>query len=108
MQAARGFAGNIVEVRRIPANHAAECDHRVEAAARGEPADHHRQLEGTGNAHHREVVRAAAALEPGGSCTLEQTRDDEIVEARRDDGHAPSVRAHLAFDEIGAHHSYPA
>ena len=108
LQAAGALAGDILEMRRVAADHAAERHDRVEAAAAGEAAHRHRQLEGAGHAHHRQLARLTAALEPGGLRSLEKTRDDEIVEARRDDRHLASARVRLAFDDARrAHPSSP-
>ena len=64
----------------------------------------HRQLEGAGNAHHGEILCRAAALVPGSPRALQQTRDDEVVEARSDDRHAAVARTRLLLDETGSAH----
>ena len=108
LQAAGTFAGDVLEMRRVAADHAAERHQRVEAAAAGEATHGHRQLEGPGHAHHRQLARLTAALEPGGLRSLEKACDDEIVEARCHDRHLASVRVRLAFDDAWrAHPSSP-
>src|SRR6202043_206072 len=108
LQAARAFAGDIVEVRRVAADHAAEGHEGVVTAAGGKLACDYRQLERARHAHHRKVGGGAAVLEPGAGGTLEQTRHDEIVEARRDDRDLTPASTHLPLDELrGAHPSSP-
>src|SRR5215831_1601214 len=104
LQAVRRLTGDVFEVRRVAADHAAECDHGIVATARGESAHHHWQLEGAGYAHHGEILCGATALVPGSARALEEARDDEVVEARSDDRHAPPTRAHFAFDCVGGTH----
>src|SRR5579885_3016719 len=101
-EAACALAGDIVEVRRVPADDAAEGDDGVVAAALAELARREGQLESSRNARHRELLGRPAALAPCLDRSPQQTRDDGFIEARGDDGDASSAGARLALDQADA------
>ena len=108
LQSARAFTGDIIEVRCVAADHAPEGHEGIVTAAAGQLARHHRQLERARHAHHRKICGRATALEPCARGALEQTRHDDIVEARRHDRDLAPAGSHFALDELrGRHPSSP-
>ena len=103
--AARGLAGDVIEVRRGAADHRAERDHRVDAAAIDHAAHDLRQLPGAGAAHDRDVVRVAARAHDRVERARDQRLDDEPVEPARDDREPQAGGGQGAFD--GGRHARP-
>ena len=84
-QAARAFAGHVVEVRRVAADHAAQRDHRIHRATGGEHLGGQRQLEGAGHALDQQARGIAAVRAPGLGGAVDELIDQRGVETRRDD-----------------------
>ena len=87
-EAARAFAGHVIEVRRVAADHAAQRDHRMVPAAGGEHLGRQRQFEGAGHALDQQARGVAAMLAPGARGAVDELVDQRGIEARRDDGDA--------------------
>ena len=67
----------------------AKRDNAIEAPRCSELVDDNRHFESTGNANELDVRVGSAMLAQAMQGTLDQRLDDEVVEARRDDGEAP-------------------
>src|ERR1700722_7036605 len=89
LQTAGTLAGHEFEMRRVSANHAAERNDRLIAAARYETACDDGQLKCPGHPRDEEVALFAAPLAPGGHGALQQRRHDDVVESCRHDRNAP-------------------
>ena len=87
--AGRRFAHHQVEVRRRAADDRAQADDAVELAGVGDLARQARDLHRARAAVELDVLRLYAR--PAHRCArpVDQLFDDEVVEARRDDGEAP-------------------
>ena len=97
LQAARGLARDVVEVRRLAAHDRAERDDAGVAARLRERHRRERQLERARNRHDRDGVTA----DPGRSSASSAGRaapGDLAVEARDDDGDRAPVAARLALE----------
>src|SRR2546428_1826303 len=95
------FARDVLEMRRLPTDHATEGDDRGVAAARRRRLRGHWELEGAGNPDDvyrvlRHLVLAQAPLR-----TLEQALRDELVVAADDDGHATGTGGAGRALEVG-------
>ena len=66
LQPAGAFARDVLEMRRVAADDAAERDDRVVLAAHGERARSHGQLERARHARDQQALRRAAMLAPRG------------------------------------------
>ena len=91
---ARRFADDQIEVRRGAADHRAQADDAVEAAGVGHPPRQARDLHGA------RAAKSSTSLVVGAGARAARRRapsisllDDEVVEARGDDGEAPAVGA---------------
>ena len=92
------LAGDIVEMRRLAADHGAERDQRLVAARQREFARDHGHVEGARNAHDLDLlVRRPMALERIQRAP-QQRLDHEIVEPRDHQGEAQIAHEELAFD----------
>jgi hypothetical protein len=60
-EARGGLARDVVEMRRVAADHAAQRDHRIVAPTGRQLARGQRQLEGAGHAQDHQLIRAATA-----------------------------------------------
>src|SRR2546426_5824072 len=101
---ARRLARDVLEVRRLAANHAAKGDDRGVAAARRGRLRGHRQLEGAwhpDDVHRvlRHPVLAQAPLRP-----LEQALRDDFVVAADDDGHATGTGGDRKSTRLNSSH----
>ncbi len=85
---------------RIPADHAPQCHDRFEPAADRQLAHGHRQLKRSRDAGNQQVIVGAAMRAPGAGRALQQARDDEIIEARGRNGHAPATRRDFPFHDM--------
>ena len=86
LEAARRLARDEVEVRRLPADDAAERDDAREAAGLRERERRQRQLERPGDGHDRDGVVLDVAVAERLQRVLEQGRRDVAVEPADDDG----------------------
>ena len=85
LQAARRLAGDVVEVRRVTADHAAESDDAGKPACLRQRHGSERQLEGPGNLNDRDGVPGNARELELAERALEQPVRDLAVEAADDD-----------------------
>src|SRR5215207_240730 len=94
LEAGRGLARDEVEVRRIAADDAAECDDARVAARLRQRHRRYRQLERAGDGHHRDRIARDARRVELSERSLEQLARDSAVESADDDadGAAPALR----------------
>src|ERR671911_55925 len=85
LEAGRGLARDEVEVRRIAADDAAECDDARVAARLRQCHRRDRQLERAGDGHHRDRIARDARRVELSERSLEQLARDGAVEAADDD-----------------------
>src|SRR5213075_3131988 len=88
-QAARRFARDILEMRRLAPDHASERHDRVETLARRRGLGQHRQLERAGRPGDLDVGIRDPALAQRLARAVEQLRGDVLVKATDDDRYAP-------------------
>src|SRR5881394_789281 len=88
-QPARRFARDILEMRRLAPDHAAERHDRVETLARRRGLGQHRQLERAGRPGDLDVGIRDPALAQRLARAVEQLRGDVLVKATDDDRYAP-------------------
>ena len=101
-QAARAFAGHVVEMRRAAANHCAQRNDAVDAPCRRHLVDSERHLERTRDTDDLDVAIDGAVLAQAMQGALDQGLDNEIIEARCDDR-----KACVADDEVPFSGLYP-
>ena len=89
---ARRFAGDVVEVRRVAANHGADGDERVVALGREQAARRDRQLPRARHPDDVDVVDRDAVPHERVERAVDQRLDDVSIEAAGDDGEAPVRR----------------
>lgn len=88
LAAARGFAGDIVEVWRIPADHSADADHRRDPTGIGQGPGSHRQFERARNPVYLDMLPRHSHLRQPSNTAVQQFIGDMCVEAGSDDSDA--------------------
>src|SRR4029077_6947437 len=85
----RGFPRDVLEMRRLAADHASERHDRIEALARRSRLRQHRELERTGRPCDLDVAARDAATPQRCARAIEELRRDVLVKAADNDRHAP-------------------
>ena len=94
------LAGDVVEVRRLAADHAAESDDAGVAARLRKRHRAERQLERARHGHHRDRLLCDPGLLELGERRREQPVHDLAVEARDDDADAATRVPRLALEQV--------
>ena len=88
-KSARRLAGDVIEVRRVAANHRADGDERVVALHGEQSPRGDRQLPRAGHPHHVDVVDGGAMPNERVERAVDETLDDFVIESAGHDREPP-------------------
>ncbi len=104
MQAPGALPGDVVEMRRVAANHTAQRYDGIVPTACGELARDDGDLECARHACDEQVIGSATPFQPRRRGALEQACDDEVVEACRHDRNLAVASGEFTFHDAGRVH----
>src|ERR1044072_7513558 len=91
---------DVIEMRRVAANHRAQTDKAVIFSTAGQTVGDQRNFESAWNPHHRDVLVIAAVAFQAVHGAIEEFLRDEMIVAAHDDADLQTPRIFLAFDDF--------